>query len=142
MSRFSRHPKPPLYPHMDIHDRDSSENSGGYWDMGIDLENYDGSVYIKTNYIVDIAREIGMVDGAEVVALKEEIASLKRQIRAIDSVKEALERIKDVENELSAYLDNYSAGNGDSDSDGSTVDIRWEDFEVKGNPDDNSGQGS
>lgn len=130
MSRFINHPKPPLFPHFDIHDRDSSENDGGYWDMGVDLENYDGPVYIKSHYIQEIARLMGMVDGDQVAELKQENELLREGADIAKSLEKIPERLEELRDELAGHLAHYNDGRVNNNAVGSGLDIHLEDYEV------------
>lgn len=130
MSRFINHPKPPLFPHFDINDRDTSENDGGYWDMGVELENYDGPVYIKSHYIQEIARLMGMVDGEKVAELEQEIELLRNSADIAKSLEKIPERLEELRDEFVNHLAHYNDGRVDNNTVGSSLDIHLEDYEV------------
>ena len=80
--------KPPAYPFFDIIHSDT--NPGRVFDLSIDLEGYNGSIYIKVQDIVEMARTIGMLTVPEVERLRAENAELRRQINKLPAVQEEL----------------------------------------------------
>jgi len=80
--------KPLSHPYFDIIHRDT--DPGRVFDLNLDLENYNGSIYIKVQDIVEMARTIGMLTVPEVERLKEENAELRRQINLLPAAQEEL----------------------------------------------------
>lgn len=57
-SRFRLHEKPLVYPKRDIIKRTAE---GPVFDLGVDLENYTGAVYVQQLHIEEMAQSIGML---------------------------------------------------------------------------------
>ena len=87
-SRFLLWDRPLAYPKFDIINRDT--NPGPVFDLNIDLEGYDGSVYIKPEHIVEMARTLGMLTKESADKLRAENAELRRQINKLPRVQEEL----------------------------------------------------
>lgn len=89
-SRYLLWDKPLAYPFYDIIHRDT--NPGKVFDLAIDLDSYDGSVYIKTQDIVEMARTLGMLTKEDAEKLREENKELRRQINKLPVAQEDLKR--------------------------------------------------
>lgn len=87
-SRYLLWDKPMAHPFFDIIHRDTSP--GQVFDLNIDLDSYDGSVYIKVQDIVEMARSVGMMTKEEADKLREENKELRRQINKLPVVQEEL----------------------------------------------------
>lgn len=98
--------------------------------MGVDLENYDGPVYIKSHYIQEIARLMGMVDGDRVAELEQEIELLRESAEIAKSLEKIPERLEELRNEFANHLAHYNDGRVDNGAVGSGLDIHLEDYEV------------
>jgi hypothetical protein len=66
-SRFQVVEKPKLYPHYDIVD---NTPDGECFDLGLDLDNYEGIVYIKVAHVMEMARVLGMISKEEADILR------------------------------------------------------------------------
>lgn len=87
MTRFLHLDSPLAYPFFDIITRDT--NPGGCFDLSVLLEDYTGSLYVRDEHIIEMARSLGMATRDEVSALNGHIASLESQIsRLPDAQKE------------------------------------------------------
>lgn len=89
-SRYLLWDKPPAHPFFDIITRDT--NPGKVFDLNIDLDSYDGSVYIKVQDIVEMGRTVGMLTKEEADKLRAENAELRRQINKLPVAQEELKR--------------------------------------------------
>lgn len=88
MTRFIHLDKPLSYPFFDIVLRDS--NPGGCFDLSVLLEDYTGSLYVRDEHIIEMARQLGMATVSEVAVLKAHIESLEAQIGRLPSAQEEL----------------------------------------------------
>lgn len=114
-SRFLIWDKPMAYPKFDLITRDT--DPGPVFDMNVDLSSYDGSVYIKVEHIVEMARSVGMLTKAEADRLRAENDELRRQINKLPK---AQEELKDGLDDLTARF--YASINTISDSTGDNSD--------------------
>lgn len=87
-SRFLLWEKPIAYPFFDVITRDT--NPGKVFDLNIDLDSYDGSVYLKPEHVVEMARTLGMMTVEEANKLREENAELRRQVNKLPVAQEEL----------------------------------------------------
>lgn len=82
MTRFPLLDGPRSYPHRDIVLSDTRQENPVF-DLGIDLDSYDGAVYIQVDHIKEMARSIGMLTKEEANELREENRRLKAQVDAL-----------------------------------------------------------
>lgn len=87
-SRYLLWDKPLAAPFFDIIHRDTSP--GPVFDLAIELDSYDGSVYIQTRDIVEMGRTLGMLTKEEADSLRKENAELRRQINKLPLAQEEL----------------------------------------------------
>lgn len=87
-SRFLVWPKPLSYPFYDLINRDT--NPGPVFDLAVELSDYNGSVYLRVDSVIEMARVLGMATTDEVSALNAHIASLESQISKLPSAQEEL----------------------------------------------------
>lgn len=95
-SRFLIRDRCLSYPYFDIHNQDSD---GPVFDMGVDLDSYDGTVYLRPEYVIDMARTLGMATVEEVAEMRKRIADLESQIN----------KLPDAQEELKSGIDNLVA---------------------------------
>lgn len=115
-SRFLLWEKPMSYPKFDLVSRDT--NPGPVFDLSVELESYDGSVYIKAEHIIEMARTLGMYTVAEAEKLQKENAELRRQINKLPKVQEELKNgLDDLTARFFASLNTVDSESDDSDSD-------------------------
>ena len=86
-ARFLLWDQPHAYPQYDIINRDTA---GPVFDLGVDLDDYNGSIYIRSEHIIEMARDLGMATTDEVEALKATIKSLRDQIEVLPMAQEEL----------------------------------------------------
>ena len=129
MTRFRRVERPDTVPHLDIHDRDSSNPA---WDLGVDLVGYDGAVFVKEHYIKEIARLCGMIDIEKYEAVVKENELLKKNATVVESITQTTDKLGEMRNEFLDYLAAYRTESGDSGDDGSSNDHGDEDIQIEG----------
>lgn len=76
-SRFLLWEKPVAYPFYDLLNRSSE---GPVFDLSVELNSYDGSVYLKAEHVIEMARHLGMATVEEVADLMQENLRLQQQI--------------------------------------------------------------
>lgn len=114
-SRYLLWDKPLAYPFFDIIHRDTSP--GPVFDLAIDLDSYDGSVYIQTQDIVEMGRTLGMLTREEADKLRKENAELRRQINKLPRVQEELKSgLDDLTAKFFASLNSVDSVADDSSS--------------------------
>lgn len=86
-SRFILRDRCVAYPYFDIHTQDSN---GPVFDLGVDLDSYDGSLYIRPEYIIDMGRTLGMATVDEVAEMRATIAALETKINKLPAAQEEL----------------------------------------------------
>lgn len=86
-SRFILRDKPTAYPYYDLCLQDTQ---GPVFDMNVDMDSYNGSVYIRTEHIVEMGRTLGMATAEEVQELRETIDELRRKINSLPYAQEEL----------------------------------------------------
>ena len=86
-SRFLIREKPLAYPFYDLIHQDSQ---GPVFDMNVQMDGYDGSVYIRTDHIIEMARTLGMATVEEVQQMRDTILDLRRQINKLPLAQEEL----------------------------------------------------
>lgn len=86
-SRFLIVDKCHAYPYFDLHNQDPA---GPVFDLGVDMDSYDGSVYLRPEYVIDMARTLGMATVEEVAEMRARIASLESQVNKLPSAQEEL----------------------------------------------------
>lgn len=74
--------RPAFLPNRDLVDW---ENAGPVVALGVDLENYDGEVYLKPKHVVQIARVLNMVTPEEVAIHLQVIEQLKAKIKELET---------------------------------------------------------
>ena len=87
-SRFLVWPKPLSYPFYDLVNRDT--DPGPVFDLAVELSDYSGSVYLRVDTVIEMARVLGMATTAEVSVLKAHIDSLESQIGKLPQAQEEL----------------------------------------------------
>lgn len=80
--------KPLAYPFFDLVLRDTG--AVPVFDMGVDLHDYNGSVYIREDHIIEMARSIGMATVEDVAEMRAYIAKLEAQINKLPTAQEEL----------------------------------------------------
>ncbi len=88
MTRFIHLDKPLAYPFFDVILRDT--NAAPCFDLSVLLEDFTGSLYVRDEHIIEMARTLGMATTDEVAELLHEIAELKAQIERLPSAQEEL----------------------------------------------------
>ena len=95
MSRFLRLEKPSCYPHFDITNRDTSAKD--VFDLGVDLEFYSGSVFLKVSDVQEMARSIGMLSAEDAKLITDENKRLREQLERLPEqaqvLKDDLDRV-------------------------------------------------
>lgn len=86
-SRFLIRERCVAYPYFDIHNQDSL---GPVFDLGVDLDSYDGTVYLRPEYVIDMGRTLGMATVEEVAEMRAYIAKLEARINKLPSAQEEL----------------------------------------------------
>ena len=86
-SRFLIRERCISYPYFDIHNMDSI---GPVFDLGVDMDSYDGTVYLRPEYVIDMARTLGMATVEEVAKLRAQNAKLESQINKLPFAQEDL----------------------------------------------------
>lgn len=89
---------------------------GPVFDIGVDLEDYDGVIYIKAEHIVEMARMIGMATVGEVASLNKTIDKLTKEVEVLP------ERIGAFTDELSSLVSRFHRNIGLSDADIASAD--------------------
>ena len=124
-SRFLIWDRPLAYPKFDIITRDT--DPGPVFDLGVELDSYDGSIYIKPEHIVEMGRTLGMMTKADADKLRAENEELKRQINSLPA---AQEELKDgLDNLVSVFFNRIR--NGDSVFDSNSGDSAQDNRESK-----------
>lgn len=112
-SRFLLWEKPLAHPYFDLVTRDTSP--GQVFDLGVDLSSYDGSVYIKPEHIIEMARTLGMLTKDDAQKLRAENAELRRQINKLPRVQEELKvGLDDLVAKFFASLNSLDSSSDDS----------------------------
>lgn len=96
-SRFLIRDKPIAYPYYDLCLQDSQ---GPVFDLNVEMDSYDGSVYLRTDHVVEMGRTLGM-------ATKEEVAEYQRTITELQEKIARIETQEDLKSELSRILDHF-----------------------------------
>lgn len=86
-SRFLIREKPVAYPYYDLIIQDSA---GPVFDLNVDMNAYDGAVYLRFEHVEEMARTMGMATAAEVQALKDTIGELQRKLYNLPLAQEEL----------------------------------------------------
>ena len=116
-SRFLIREKPTAYPFYDLIHQDSQ---GPVFDMNVQMDGYDGSVYIRTDHIIEMARTLGMATVEEVQQMRDTILELRRQINKLPLAQEELKSgIDDLVGQFYATINTV-----DSDDDPALFDIQ------------------
>jgi hypothetical protein len=87
-SRFILWERPAAYPFFDLILRDT--DPGPVFDLSVDLHDYNGSVYITQDHIIEMARSIGMATVGDVAEMNAHITSLETQISKLPTAQEEL----------------------------------------------------
>lgn len=74
--------RPTFPPQRDLVDW---ENEGTVVALGVDLENYDGEIYLKPKHVIQIAQTIGMVPKTELELKDKIIDQLKNKITELEN---------------------------------------------------------
>lgn len=88
MTRFIHLDRPLAYPYFDIILRDT--NPGDCFDLSVLLEDYTGSLYVRDEHIIEMARSLGMATRDEVAEMKAHIAELEARIDRLPAAQEEL----------------------------------------------------
>lgn len=99
MSRFLRLERPVAAPYFDITTRDTTVRD--VFDLGVDLEGYDGSVFIKVTDIQEMARTIGMLSAEDAKLITDENKRLQAMVDKLPAETEVLK------NELDRVVSNF-----------------------------------
>lgn len=102
MTRFLIFDRPVAAPHFDLINRDTSP--GPVFDLGVDLEGYDGSVFVKIDDIKEMARTLGMLSAEDAKLITDENKSLRAQLNNLPEQTEVLK------GELDRVISNFHAG--------------------------------
>ena len=86
-SRFLLRDKPTAYPYYDLCLQDSQ---GPVFDMNVEMDSYSGSVYIRTDHVIEMGRTLGMATKEEAEALRNEIINLRRLVNNVPLAQEEL----------------------------------------------------
>lgn len=86
-SRFLIRDKPTAYPYYDLIHQDTQ---GPVFDLNVQMDSYDGSVYLRVDHVIEMGRTIGMATKEEVESLREVINDLRRQINTLPFAQEEL----------------------------------------------------
>lgn len=86
-SRFLIREKPVAYPYYDLIHQDSQ---GPVFDLNVQMDSYDGSVYLRTDHVIEMGRTLGMATAEEVQTLRDTIDELRRQINTLPFAQEEL----------------------------------------------------
>lgn len=86
-SRFLIRDTPVAYPFYDLCLQDSQ---GPVFDLNVEMDQYNGSVYLRTDHVIEMARTLGMATVEEVAAMRETIIELRRQINKLPIAQEEL----------------------------------------------------
>lgn len=86
-SRFLIREKPLAYPFYDIIHQDSQ---GPVFDLNVEMNSYDGSVYLRTDHVIEMARTLGMATVDEVREMRDIIIDLRRQVNKLPIAQEEL----------------------------------------------------
>lgn len=102
------------FPYFDVIHRDTSP--GKVFDLGVELDNYDGSIYIRDRDIVEMGRTLGMLTKEEADKLREQNAELRRQINKLPVVQEELKSgLDDLVAKFFASLNSVDSSTDDSE---------------------------
>lgn len=86
-SRFLIREKPVAYPYYDLILQDSQ---GPVFDLNVDMNSYDGAVYLRFEHVEEMARTMGMATKEEVESLNEVIKDLRAQLYRLPKAQEEL----------------------------------------------------
>lgn len=87
-SRFLLWDQPVAYPFYDVINRSSE---GPVFDLSVELNSYDGSLYLKAEHVIEMARHLGMATVDEVEVLIRENTSLREQIDRLPDAQRVLQ---------------------------------------------------
>jgi hypothetical protein len=130
--RFILVEKTLAYPHCDIVTKDTH---GPFFDLSVDLDNFEGVPYVKAAHVEEMAKTLGM-------ATKEEVAILNERIRILEAENtrlpgESEELVNGINNLVAVYHRNIrSAGDVRTELFGSST------IEDLGESDDDSSGGN
>lgn len=100
-TRFLLVEKPLAFPLYDIH---AKSQEGPLFDLGVDLEYYNGVVYVKAEHIETMGRVLGM-------ATKEDVDTLNARIRELEAEVSTLPNgIEELVNGIDGLVTNYRSG--------------------------------
>lgn len=86
-SRFLVREAPIAFPRYDLINQDTR---GPVFDLGVDMDSYDGSVYIHVDHIIEMGRSLGMATTEQVQFLLDTIAGLEAKINKLPDAQEDL----------------------------------------------------
>lgn len=86
-SRFLIREKPTAYPYYDLILQDSQ---GPVFDLNVDMNSYDGAVYLRFDHVIEMGRTLGMATKEEVESLHNTISELRRQLNRLPKAQEEL----------------------------------------------------
>lgn len=114
MSRFFILDRPSCAPHFDLITRDTSP--GQVFDLGVDLEGYDGSVFIKVSDIKEMARSLGMLSAEDAKLITDDNKRLKRMVDKLPEQSEVLK--SELDRVVTNFHNSLSDVNSDADASG------------------------
>ncbi|SRR6266498_1131164 len=118
-SRFLLWDRPNAYPKYDLIDRDP--DPGQVFDLGVNLDDYDGQVYLKPRHVIEMARTLGMATMSEVAELRAIIDDLRRQVNRLPLEQEKLK--SGIDDLVTSF---YSGLHTDSSTESDTVENNTE----------------
>lgn len=86
-SRFLIREAPIAFPRYDLINQDTR---GPVFDLNVDMDSYDGSVYIHIDHVIEMARSLGMATTVQVQQLYDYIDKLEGQINKLPLAQEDL----------------------------------------------------
>ena len=102
--RFVLLEKPAAYPFTDIV---TTTGEGPVFDLSVDLEFFNGVVYVKAEHVEEMAHTLGMVTKAEADELRAQIIKLEEEKNALPVHVERL--LHGINASLVSYADSHSA---------------------------------
>lgn len=119
MTRFVYLDRPLAYPFFDIVLRDT--NPGGCFDLSVLLEDYTGSLYLRQEHVIEMARSLGMATVDEVAAMNARIRELEGRIERLPAAQEELKNglaqlVSDFHSRLLSDSDSPVVGDLDAES--------------------------
>lgn len=99
--RFPLVEKPLAYPFKDIV---NGTPEGPLFDLSVDVNNFDGVVYVKVEHIEEMAHMLGMITEAEANALNERIAELEAENEKLP------DEVEELVNGIAGLVSRYRTG--------------------------------